>query len=284
MSDRFDRFRRKENQEDKQSVLFKKKLTDIIEEESPLFKYSALFGKYFFRIRPLKSLALGISRKLFSKYPNYKERSEEELKIASGLTGAFYLTIVLILIFLSGGGLKESLTFGSLGLLWTLFNFKTISTYLKLGKIGSVQVSSGEILSFLSWLVLLLEAGMNLDEAFKHYSKEEKGNLPILIEYALEEVRSSHYSFDESLGNLATEVSREDLREIFMLILQSKKQGVSIKDMLYGYFDRYQTNLQAIADKKGSEANQKATFVLTGEVMLLMLVFMIALIGSISLL
>jgi hypothetical protein len=131
-------------------------------------------------------------------------------------------------------------------------------------------------------MVLLMESGMNLFNAIEYYTSQEKSNLSDLFSYSIEKVKTGEASLDKALGELSIEIQRNDIREILTLILQSKQQGVPIKDTLYAYFERYQSDLQSLAEKKGSSANQKATFMLTLEVFLLMVYFMLAMLTSLS--
>jgi hypothetical protein len=284
---RFDKYVKEEvRKEAKQQVEERKftslSLTERMVEDSPFFKYSALFGKYFFYIKPIRNLSILLARKLFGKLPNYEKDSEEEIKIAAGLTGAFYLSVILFLITFDKKSPTNSLIMLIIGIVSALVSANTIRRFLSLGEIGSVPINSQEVLSFLSWMVLLMESGMNLFNAIEYYTSQEKSNLSDLFSYSIEKVKTGEASLDKALGELSIEIQRNDLREILTLILQSKQQGVPIKDTLYAYFERYQSDLQSLAEKKGSSANQKATFMLTLEVFLLMVYFMLAMLTSLS--
>ena len=287
---RFDKYlketKEKEIQKEKQKVEERRfsnlSLPDRMSEASLFFKYSALFGKYFFFIKPIKTLSISISRKIFGTLPNYKKDSEEEIKIAAGLTGILYISIILFLLVFDSKSPMGGVIMLLIGIFATISNLNIIRRYLTLGEIGTIPITSDEVLSFLSWLILLMESGLNLFGAFDYYVSKEKNNLSLLFDSALKEVKTSELSLDKALGNLAIEVQRNDLKEILTLILQSEQQGVSIKDTLYNYFERYQADIQSIAEKKGSSANQKATFMLTGEVFLLMMYFMLAMLASLS--
>ena len=251
-------------------------------EASLFFRYSALFGKYFFYIKPIKTLSISISRKIFGTLPNYKKGSEEEIKIAAGLTGILYISIILFLLVFDSKSPMGGVIMLLIGIFATISNLNIIRRYLTLGEIGTVPITSDEVLSFLSWLILLMESGMNLFGAFDYYVSKEKNNLSMLFDSALKEVKTGELSLNRALGNLAIDIQKNDLREILTLILQSKQQGVPIKDTLYSYFERYQADIQSIAEKKGSSANQKATFMLTAEVFLLMMLFILAMLSSLS--
>jgi len=284
---RFDKYVKEEvRKEAKQQVEEQKftslSLTERMVEDSPFFKYSALFGKYFFYIKPIRNLSILLARKLFGKLPNYEKDSEEEIKIAAGLTGAFYLSLILFLITFDKKSPTNSLIMLIIGIVSALVSANTIRRFLSLGEIGSVPINSQEVLSFLSWMVLLMESGMNLFNAIEYYTSQEKSNLSDLFSYSIEKVKTGEASLDKALGELSIEIQRNDMREILTLILQSKQQGVPIKDTLYAYFERYQSDLQSLAEKKGSSANQKATFMLTLEVFLLMVYFMLAMLTSLS--
>jgi Flp pilus assembly protein TadB len=284
---RFDKYVKEEvRKEAKQQVEERKftslSLTERMVEDSPFFKYSALFGKYFFYIKPIRNLSILLARKLFGKLPNYEKDSEEEIKIAAGLTGAFYLSVILFLITFDKKSPTNSLIMLIIGIVSALVSANTIRRFLSLGEIGSVPINSQEVLSFLSWMVLLMESGMNLFNAIEYYTSQEKSNLSDLFSYSIEKVKTGEASLDKALGELSIEIQRNDLREILTLILQSKQQGVPIKDTLYAYFERYQSDLQSLAEKKGSSANQKATFMLTLEVFLLMVYFILAMVSSLT--
>lgn len=284
---RFDKYVKEEvRKEAKQQVEERKftslSLTERMVEDSPFFKYSALFGKYFFYIKPIRNLSILLARKLFGKLPNYEKDSEEEIKIAAGLTGAFYLSVILFLITFDKKSPTNSLIMLIIGIVSALVSANTIRRFLSLGEIGSVPINSQEVLSFLSWMVLLMESGMNLFNAIEYYTSQEKSNLSDLFSYSIEKVKTGEASLDKALGELSIEIQRNDLREILTLILQSKQQGVPIKDTLYAYFERYQSDLQSLAEKKGSSANQKATFMLTLEVFLLMVYFILATVSSLT--
>jgi Flp pilus assembly protein TadB len=284
---RFDKYVKEEVKKEAKQQVEKRKftslsLTERMVEDSPFFKYSALFGKYFFYIKPIKNLSILLARKLFSKLPNYEKDSEEEKKIAAGLTGALYLSLILFLITFDKKSPTSSLIILIIGIVSALVSANTIRRFLTLGEIGSVPINSQEVLSFLSWMVLLMESGMNLFNAIEYYTSQEKSNLSDLFSYSIEKVKTGEASLDKALGELSIEIQRNDLREILTLILQSKQQGVPIKDTLYAYFERYQSDLQSLAEKKGSSANQKATFMLTLEVFLLMVYFMLAMVGSLT--
>lgn len=258
-------------------------LIDIMKEESNFFKYSAILGKYFFYIKPLKDISIKIGRKLFGKFPNYKKDSPEELEIVAGLTGLFYFSIILLILVVLGKNKTGALIMLFIGVSTTLLNFNTIRRLLSLGEAGAVPISSQEVLSFLVWMVLLMEAGMNLFNAIEYYVSTEKTNLSSLMSEYIKGVKTGEKSLDEAIGKLSLEVQRSDLREILTLTLQSKQQGTPIKDTLYSYFEHYQADLLSIAESRGASANQKATFLLTGEVFLLMIFFLIAMAGSFSL-
>jgi len=284
---RFDKYVKEEVKKEAKQQVEKRKftsltLTERMVEDSPFFKYSALFGKYFFYIKPIRNLSILLARKLFGKLPNYEKDSEEEIKIAAGLTGALYLSLILFLITFDKKSPTSSLIILIIGIVSALVSANTIRRFLTLGEIGSVPINSQEVLSFLSWMVLLMESGMNLFNAIEYYTSQEKSNLSDLFSYSIEKVKTGEASLDKALGELSIEIQRNDLREILTLILQSKQQGVPIKDTLYAYFERYQSDLQSLAEKKGSSANQKATFMLTAEVFLLMIYFMISLLASIG--
>jgi len=271
---------KKEKQQAETKKIFILSLTERMAEASLFFRYSALFGKYFFYIKPIKTLSIRIARKIFGTLPNYKKESEEEIKIAAGLTGMLYISIILFLIIFDRKSPMGGVIIILIGIFSMISNLNIIRSYLSLGEIGTIPITSDEVLSFLSWLILLMESGLNLFDAFDYYVSKEKNNLSMLFDSALKEVKTSELSLDRALGNLAIDVQRNDLKEILTLILQSKQQGVPIKDTLYSYFERYQAEIQAVAEKKGSSANQKATFMLTAEVFLLMILFMIALLAS----
>jgi len=259
-----------------------KPLSEWMEEASLFFKYSELFGKYFFYLSPIKNFTIRITRKMFKNLPNYPEDLEEEGKIAAGIFGMFYLMLLLSLLVLSSESLSPTLLLLTIGIVATISNINIARKYITLGKVGAVPISSNEVLSFLSWLILLIESGMNLFGALDYYVSKENNNLSMLLDNALKQVRTGELSIDKALSNLSIEIQRNDLREILTLILQSKHQGVSIKDTLYSYFEHYQADIQSLAEKKGSSANQKATFILTTEVFLLMIIFMLAMLGSLS--
>ena len=273
---------KKEKQQAETKKIFILSLTERMAEASLFFRYSALFGKSFFYIKPIKIFSISITRKIFGKLLNYKEKTKEEEVIASGIFGLFYLTIILAFLVFDTRDLTPFLLILAICVFSTISNFNIVRKYLFLGEIGSIPITSNDVLSFLAWLVLLMESGMNLSSAFDYYVTKEKNNLSLLFDYMLKEVKTSELSLDKALGNLAIEVQRNDLKEILTLILQSKQQGVPIKDSLYNYFERYQADIQAVADKKGSSANQKATFILTAEVFLLMMLFLLAMMSSLS--
>lgn len=281
---RFDKYIKEEEKEEQQKVEERKignlTLPERMAEASLFFKYSALFGKYFFYIKPIKNLSINIARKLFGALPNYKKGSEDEIKIASGLLGMLYLSIILFLLVFDSKSPMGGVIIILIGILSTISNFNIIRRYLILGEIGAIPITSDEVLSFLTWLILLMESGLNLFDALEYYVSKEKNNLSMLFDDALKKVKTGEVLLDKALGNLSIDVQRNDLREILTLILQSKQQGVPIKDTLYTFFERYQADIQSIAEKKGSSANQKATFMLTAQVFLLMIIFMVALLAS----
>ncbi len=255
-------------------------LADRMSEASLFFKYSAVFGKYFFYIKPIKTLSIRIARKFFGALPNYKKDSEDETKIVAGLSGMLYVSILLFLLIFDRKSPTGGVLIILIGIFSTISNINIMRRYLILGEIGAVPITSNEVLSFLTWLILLMESGLNLFDALEYYVSKEKNNLSMLFDDALKKVKTGELSLDKALGNLSIEVQRNDLKEILTLILQSKQQGVPIKDTLYNFFERYQADIQSIAEKKGSSANQRATFMLTAQVFLLMLLFMVALLAS----
>ena len=257
-------------------------LTERMLKDSLFFKYSAIFGKYFFFIRPIKNFSIKITRKILGKLLYYDENSDDEETIARGIFGIFYLTLILSLLIFDTKDLTPFLTILVIGIFATISNLNIARKYLTLGEIGSIPITSDEILSFLSWLILLMEAGMNLFGALDYYVSKESNNLSFIFNSALKKVKTGEVSLDKALGELAIEVQRNDLREILTLILQSKQQGVPIKDALYSFFERYQEDIQSLAEKKGASANQKATFMLTAEVFLLMMYFIIAMVSSLA--
>ncbi|MEM5777533.1 MAG: type II secretion system F family protein [Candidatus Aenigmatarchaeota archaeon] len=259
-----------------------KSISDKIIEDSLFFKYSSIFGKYFFFIKPLKLFAINLGRFLFGKLDYYRTGTEDETKIAEGLTGFLYLLVILSIIVYDNNNKTFSFIILLIGLLITFFNFSTARKFLSLGEIGSIYISSEEVLSLLSWMILLLESGMNLFNAVEYYTSKEKSNLSQLFKMAIEKVKAGKESLDKALFEMSVEIQNENIKEILTLILQSKQQGVSVKDSLYSFFERYQNNLQSIAEKRGSAANQKATFFLTGQVFLLMIILIIALMASIA--
>ncbi len=279
---RFDKYVNKEAGK-KSAKLISKSSLDIWEtlrEESPLIKYSLSIGKIFFILPPIKKLSILISRKIFGKYENYRTGDVEfEENVSKAIFGVLYFTLILFLLFL-----KESASMALivllLGIMMAYYNFTTLKKSILIDVSKTVEIFSDEVLTFLSWMILLLAAGMNLSLALEYYTNEEKGKLSKIVEGELSKASAGKISMDVALAELAMNLNRDDLKEIFTLILQSKKLGVPIKNSLETYLEHYQDRLLSTAEKKGASANQKATFMLTFEVFLLMIYFLIGMIGS----
>lgn len=253
---------------------------EFLKNESPLVKYSIIFGNIFFVLPFIKKLSILITRKFFKKYKNYKSSDPEfEEMFSKAYLGIAYFFLLLFLLFL-----KSILNaFVVLILLVTVsyFNIATLKKYLLEENIAkNVEITSDEILDFITWMVLLLETGMSINLALNYYVKNSEGNLSRVISIELNKVDAGEISIDVALSNLSINLQRQDLKEIFTLILQSKKLGVSIKESLMNYLEQYHERLLSVAEKKGASANQKATFMLTAEVFLIMIIFLIGMIST----
>ena len=275
-----DKKRNKRKREEDANVEISGDIWEFLKNESPLVKYSIIFGNIFFVLPFIKKLSILITRKFFKKYKNYKSSDPEfEEMFSKAYLGIAYFFLLLFLLFL-----KSILNaFVVLILLVTVsyFNITTLKKYLLEENIAkNVEITSDEILDFITWMVLLLETGMSINLALNYYVKNSEGNLSRVISIELNKVDAGEISIDVALSNLSINLQRQDLKEIFTLILQSKKLGVSIKESLMNYLDQYHERLLSVAEKKGASANQKATFILTTEVFLIMIIFLIGMIST----
>jgi type II secretory pathway component PulF len=143
-------------------------------------------------------------------------------------------------------------------------------------------ITSQEVVSFISWLILLIQAGLNLRQALDYYVANESGALVGIVRGGLERVQTGESSLEEAIGTIAADIRRDDLKNVFGLILQANKQGTPISEALSSFFERYQAELMATAEQHGAAANEKATFLLTFEVFLLMGLFLIGMIQSMA--
>lgn len=279
---RFDKYITKsvENiKEKKKKVETKSDIWETIKNESPLIKYSILLGNIFFRLSIIKNLTINLTRKIFSKTEGYKiGKLEFEENVAKSIFGFLYFIIFLFILFLNSPQMAFLILI--IGLTVAYFNYNTIRQNILSESFINIEILSDEVLSLVSWIILLLAAGMNLSLALNYYIKEEKGKLRDIIEREMNKVISGKLSLDVVLSNLAINLPRQDLKEIFTLILQSQKLGVPIKDSVETYLEHYQEKLLANAEKRGASANQKATLMLTAEVFLLMLFFLIGLLST----
>ena len=274
---RFDKYLKKEKNKKSEDSKESKTLDiwEFLKNDSPLIKYSMILGDKFFKILFIKKISINISRLIFKKYKRYRlNDSIFEENISKSYLGLLYFFIILLIL------LKFNLYIFLVTLIVCYFNINTIKNYVLEDVKKTIEISSDEVLEFLSWIIVLLETGMSINLSFNYYTNFSKSNLKKLVEEEINKVNAGKISLDMALGDLSINMKRQDLREIFTLILQSKKLGVSIKDSLSNYLDRYQDSLFINAEKRGASANQKATFILTAEVFLLMIIFLIGLIST----
>ncbi|MGC8943936.1 MAG: type II secretion system F family protein [Caldisericia bacterium] len=275
---RFDQFINKNHESIIKNDENIKKNLDVwmyLKNDSIFIKYSLILGDILFKFPIIKNISIQISRAIFRKTKGYKLNDLNfEENFSKSYLGIFYFFLLLILL------LKFNFYLILISCIIVYFNINTLNKFVLEDIKKSIDINSDEILEFLSWLILLLETGMSINLSFEYYLKFSNGNLKNIIESEINMVNAGKKSLDMALSELSINIQKQDLKEIFTLILQSKKLGVSIKDSLSEYFERYQDRLFTTAEKKGASANQKASFILTAEVFLLMIIFMIALIST----